>query len=175
MIKIHDKFFVNYLHNDDIQKINQRLADQIYFDYSQKQPVFIGVLNGAIHFLSDLTRLYSGYCSIDFIKFKSYSGLRSTGKVETLLDFPDIKGKDVIIVEDIVDTGITLEKILERVDVLGANSYKIASLFFKPEAFNFDYKINYIGKNIPDKFIVGYGLDYNGLGRNLLDIYQLKT
>ena len=174
MIKLHDKFFVNYIDNDEIQVINQRLADQIYHDYFDKRPVFIGVLNGAILFLSDLVKFYGGYCYVDFVKFKSYSGLQSTGNVETLLDFPDINGKDVVIVEDIVDTGRTLEKILLRVDELGAKTYKIASLFFKPEAFQFDYNIDYIGKNIPDKFIVGYGLDYDGLGRNLPDIYQLK-
>ncbi len=174
MIQLHDKYFVDYISNRDIQAINKRLADQIYHDYFDKNPIFIGVLSGAFLFLSDLIKFYRGYCYVDFVKFRSYSGLESTGDVKTLLDFPDIKGKDVVIVEDIVDTGKTLEKIIQRVDELGAKTYKIASLFFKPEAFQFDYSINYIGKNIPDKFIVGYGLDYNGLGRSLPDIYQLK-
>ena len=174
MIQLHDKTFESYISNDELQEINQRLANQIYKDYYNKNPIFIGVLNGAFLFLSDLIQAYPGFCHVDFVKFKSYSGLASTGKVTTLLDFPNIAGKDVIIVEDIVDTGKTLEKILERVDSLKANSYKIASLFFKPEAFEFNYPIDYVGKNIPDKFIVGYGLDYDGLGRNLADIYQLK-
>jgi hypoxanthine phosphoribosyltransferase len=174
MIQLHDKYFVHYLGTDTIQQISQRLADQIYDDHFDKSPIFIGVLSGAFLFLSDLIRNYAGYCHVDFVKFRSYSGTESTGKVSTLLDFPEIKGKDVVIVEDIVDTGRTLQKIIERVEQLGARSYKVASLFFKPEAYQFDRSIDYIGKNIPDKFIVGYGLDYDGLGRNLPDIYQLK-
>ena len=174
MIKLHDKTFESFINNEELQQTNQRLADQIYHDYFDKTPVFVGVLNGAFLFMSDLVQAYAGYCEIDFVKFKSYSGLASTGKVTTLLDFPDVKGKDVIIVEDIVDTGRTLEKIVERVQELKADSFKIASLFFKPEAYKFDHPIDYIGRNIPDKFIVGYGLDYDGLGRNLPDIYQLK-
>ena len=174
MIKLHDKTFESFISNEELQKTNQRLADQIYNDYFDNTPIFIGVLNGAFLFLSDLVQAYDGYCHIDFVKFKSYSGLESTGKVTTLLDFPDVKGKDVIIVEDIVDTGMTLGKIVDRVKQLQANSYRIASLFFKPDAFKFNYPIDYIGKSIPDKFIVGYGLDYDGLGRNLSDIYQLK-
>ena len=174
MIQLHDKTFENYITNDELQQINQRLANQIYQDYFNKTPVFIAVLNGAFLFLSDLVQAYAGFCHVDFVKFKSYSGLESTGEVTTLLDFPNIAGKDVIIVEDIVDTGKTLKKITDRVDLLKANSYKIASLFFKPEAFEFNYSIDYVGKNIPDKFIVGYGLDYDGLGRNLTNIYQLK-
>lgn len=175
MITLKDKTFVKYLNSEIIQNTVHRLANQIYEDYYDKNPLFIGVLNGSFIFLSDLIRKYPGYLSVDFVKLKSYEGLQSSGNVKTILDFPDLIDKDIIIVEDIIDTGHTLKKLYKMINEHQVNSCKVVSLFFKPDAFSEDLTINYIGKNIPDKFIVGYGLDYDGLGRNLNDVYQLKT
>lgn len=175
MVKLHDLEFEPYLDQQTLQKSVKQLAERISKDYESKTPVFLGILNGAFMFLSDLMKQYEGDCEISFTKLASYEGTSSTGEVTTLLGAGNLKGKDVIVVEDIVDTGNTLEHIVGVLKKEGVASYKIATLFLKPEAYKKTLSLDYVGLEIPNKFIVGYGLDYNGLGRNISEIYQLKS
>ncbi len=174
MIKLHDLTFEPYISANELQEIVAQLAYQIYQDYKDKCPVFVGVLNGSFLFLSDLVKQYPGDCEVQFVRFTSYEGTSSSGEVKTVLDFSNVENRDLIIVEDIVDTGNTLSFMTERLNQLNQKSYGIASLFLKPDAYNKDIEIDYVGMVIPNNFIVGYGLDYNELGRNLPEIYQLK-
>src|SRR5690606_9456075 len=138
-------------------------------------PVFVGVLNGAFMFLSDLMKQYKKTCEVSFVKLASYEGTQSTNTVKQLVGLDkNVEGRTVIIVEDIVDTGNTVVELVKMFEDRGVKQLKIASLFFKPEAYKKDIKLDYTGFSIPNKFIVGYGLDYDGLGRNLPEIYQLK-
>ena len=175
MIKLHDLEFEPYLGPEKIQDTVKQLAEKLSKDYALKTPIFLGILNGAFMFLSDLLKHYQGDCEVSFTKLASYKGTSSTGDVSTLLGAGNLKNRDVIVIEDIVDTGLTLEHIVSQLKKEGVASFKIASLFFKPEAYKKSLPIDYIGLEIPNKFIVGYGLDYNGLGRNLPEIYQLKS
>lgn len=175
MVKLHDLEFEPYLDQNILQTTVKDLAERISEDYSSKTPVFLGILNGAFMFLSDLMKYYEGDCEINFTKLASYEGTSSTGSVSTLLGAGNLRGKDVIVVEDIVDTGNTLAHIVEVLEKEGVASYKIVSLFLKPEVYKKALPIDYVGLEIPNKFIVGYGLDYNGLGRNISEIYQLKS
>ena len=151
------------------------VAVQINEDYKKKSPVFLIVLNGAFFFASDIIKKFDGNCEMSFIKVASYEGTQSSGDVSTVMGVePSLKGRDVIIIEDIVDTGNTIEAIVEILRQEEVKSYRIATLFYKPKAYTKDEKINYVGLEIENDFIVGYGLDYNGLGRNLNDIYKLK-
>lgn len=174
MIQLHDLHFQPYLTSEEIQETVQSLAATLEMKYQGKNPIFIGVLNGAFMFLSDLLQNYTADCEVEFVKMKSYQGTSSTGEVKIELDFPDLIDRHVIVVEDIVDTGNTLVKIDELLQTKSLKSLAYCSLFLKPEVYNKDLEIDYVGMAIPNKFIVGYGLDYNGLGRNLPEIYQLK-
>jgi len=175
MVKLHDLEFEPYLEHHTLQESIKQLAKQISEDYKGKTPLFLGILNGAFMFLSDLMKYYEGNCEISFTKLASYEGTSSTGSVNTLLGAGNLKGKDVIVVEDIVDTGHTLEHIVAVLKKEGVASFKVASLFLKPEAYTKTLPVDYVGFEIPNKFIVGFGLDYNGLGRNISEIYQLKS
>lgn len=175
MVKLHDLEFEPYLDQQTIQTSVQQLAERISADYHSKTPVFLGILNGAFMFLSDLMKYYEGNCEVSFSKLASYEGTSSTGVVSSLLGAGDLKGRDVIVVEDIIDTGNTLEHIVDVLEKEGVASYKIVSLFLKPEAYKKSLPIDYVGLEIANKFIVGYGLDYDGLGRNISEVYQLKT
>ncbi|MGM0636189.1 MAG: hypoxanthine phosphoribosyltransferase [Bacteroidota bacterium] len=175
MIKLHDLEFEPFLSEEAIQTEVKRLAETIFEDYQNKKPVFVGVLNGAFMFLSDLMKHYPGDCEVSFMRLQSYEGTESTGKVKSIYGLEELNGKDIILVEDIIDTGNTLVEILSQVQQTKVNSYKIASLFQKPDVYSKDIQLDYIGLEIPNRFIVGYGLDYNGLGRNLPEIYQLKA
>lgn len=175
MIKLHDKHFKPFLSEAEIKAAVQNIADKIAADYKDETPIFVGVLNGSFMFVADLLKAYQHPCEVSFVKLSSYSGLTSTGIVETLLDVPEhIKGRSVIILEDIIDTGRTLKELVHMFSNTNVRDFKIATLFHKPSVYNGEYKIDYIGMNIPDKFIVGYGLDYNELGRNLKEVYQLN-
>jgi hypoxanthine phosphoribosyltransferase len=174
-MKLHDLTFEPYISAEKIQNTVKSLAAKIAKDYTTKTPVFVGVLNGAFMFLGDLMKYYQQPCEINFTKLASYQGTSSTGEVQTLIGLNSLEGRDVIIVEDIVDTGHTLAKIIDLLTEAKVSSYKIASLFYKPIAYKYDFKVDYVGLEIPSKFIVGYGLDYDGLGRNLPEIYQLKS
>lgn len=175
MIQLHDLEFQPYLSTDEIQETVRALAQQLYIDYHDKNPIFIGVLNGSFVFLADLVRYFDANCEIEFVKMKSYKGLSSSGNVQIDLDFPEVANRHVIVVEDIVDTGTTLEVMHELLQTKSFLSLTYCSLFLKPEVYTKNLEINYVGMAIPNKFIVGYGLDYNGLGRNLSEIHQLKN
>lgn len=174
LIKLQDKQFEPYLSSTEVEGIITKIAHQINSDYAGKNPLFVAVLNGAFMFASDLMKNIKLNCEITFVKFNSYEGTASTGTVNELIGFnQNIEGRDLILIEDIVDTGQTLEKVLNILQTKGARSVKIASLLLKPSIFNKKYAVDYVGKYIPNKFVVGFGLDYNQYGRNLGEIYQL--
>ncbi len=175
MIKLHDKLFKPYLSEAEILAAVQKMADEIAHDYKDEVPIFVGVLNGSFMFVADFLKAYQFQCEVSFVKLSSYQGLTSTGIVETLLDVSeDIEGRSVIILEDIIDTGRTLQQLVHLFSKTNVKEFKIASLFYKSEVYNGEYTIDYIGLDIPNRFIVGYGLDYNELGRNLKQVYQLN-
>lgn len=173
-IRVHDKEFTPYLSADEIEVQVQRVADEINKDYEGKRPLFVAILNGSFIFAADLLKKVNVEAEICFIKLASYKGVKSTGKVITAIGLDaELYGRDVIIVEDIVDTGKTLSQFLPQLEHHHPASLKIASLLHKPDACVHPIKIDYLGFTIPDKFVLGYGLDYDGLGRNTKDIYQL--
>lgn len=174
IVTIHDKSFETYLSEDVLQKRVKEIAASINSDYAGKRPLFICILNGSFMFAADLFKSISIEAEICFIKLVSYKGMKSTGKVVTSIGLEDdIFGKDIIIVEDIVDTGKTLHDFLPQLQHQQPRSLKIASLLHKSEATIYPLRLDYVGFDIPNKFVVGYGLDYDGLGRNLKEIYQL--
>jgi hypoxanthine phosphoribosyltransferase len=174
VIKVHDKQFEVYLSENEILEKVKGMAAQISKDYAGKRPLFISILNGSFMFAADLFKYLSIESEICFIKLASYKGMKSSGKVLTTIGLEeDIFGKDVIIVEDIVDTGKTLYKFLPKLEHQQPKSLKIATLLHKPDATEYSLKLDYVGFVIPNKFVVGYGLDYDGLGRNFKEIYQL--
>ncbi len=173
-IKVHDKEFIPYLNADEIAKEVSRIAGEINKDYAGKKPLFIAILNGAFIFAADLLKEITLEAEICFIKLASYKGVKSTGKVITAIGLDtDLYNRDVIIVEDIVDTGKTLTQFLPQLEHSHPASLKIASLLHKPDAMIYPIIIDYLGFTIPNKFVLGYGLDYDGLGRNIKEIYQL--
>lgn len=176
MIHLHDKTFVPYISSEEIQFAIENLAKKMDDDFFEETPIFIGILNGSFMFFSDLMKQYRGMCEVSFVKVASYEGTQSTQNVKQLIGINEnLEGKTVVIVEDIIDTGNTIEELKKILKDKNVKHLKIATLFFKPEAYKKDIKIDYIGIRIPNKFIVGYGLDYNGLGRNLPDVYELKV
>lgn len=174
VIKVHDKSFETWLSEKVIQQRVEELAAAINKDYAGKRPLFIAILNGSFMFASDLFKYLDIDAELCFIKLASYKGMKSSGNVVTSIGLEDdLFGRDVIIVEDIVDTGKTLHDFLPKLMHQQPNSLKIASLLHKSEATEFPISLDYVGFDIPNKFVVGYGLDYDGLGRNLKEIYQL--
>ena len=174
VITVHDKQFETYLSEEMIHEQVKRIAEQINEDYAGKRPLFIAILNGSFMFASDIFKQLSLEAEICFIKLASYKGMKSSGKVVSTIGLEeDIFGKDVIIVEDIVDTGKTLHHFLPKLLHQQPKSLKIVTLLHKPEATEFPLTLDYVGFSIPNKFVVGYGLDYSGLGRNLKEIYQV--
>ena len=173
-IKVHDKTFETYLSEQTIQEKIREIANAINRDYAGKRPLFIAILNGSFMFAADLFKSLTIDAEICFIKLVSYKGMKSSGQVVTAIGLDDdLFGKDVIIIEDIVDTGKTLNEFLPKLHHQQPASLKIASLLHKAEATKYPMVIDYLGFSIPDKFVVGFGLDYDGLGRNLKEIYQL--
>ena len=175
-VKIHDKTFVPYLKHNVLQEVIKELALKVYEDYKDEVPVFVGVLNGVIMFFSDFLKYYPGKCEIAFLQVSSYTGTQSTGIVYKKMDLTkDVEGRHIILMEDIVDTGNTLESLFEYFkNTQRPKSLKVASLLMKPEVFKNRFPIDYVAKEIPNKFVLGYGLDYDELGRNLPDLYQLE-
>ena len=175
-VKIHDKTFVPYLKHNELQEVIKELALKVYEDYKDEVPVFVGVLNGVIMFFSDFLKYYPGKCEIAFLQVSSYTGTQSTGIVYKKMDLTkEVEGRHIILMEDIVDTGNTLESLFEYFkNTQRPKSLKVASLLMKPEVFKNRFPIDYVAKEIPNKFVLGYGLDYDELGRNLPDLYQLE-
>jgi hypoxanthine phosphoribosyltransferase len=173
-IKVHDKTFGVYLSAEKIQERVKAMAETLNEEYEGRRPLFIAILNGSFMFAADLFKYLSIEAEICFIKLASYKGMRSSGKVVTSIGLEqDLFGKDVVIIEDIVDTGKTLHNFLPQLRHQQPASMKIVCLLHKPDATKFALTLDHIGFSIPDKFVVGYGLDYDGLGRNLKEIYQL--
>lgn len=174
IIQVLDKKFQPYIKAQEIQEQINKLAKQLNEDYADKKPLFIAILNGSFMFASDLFKELTIDAEICFIKLASYKGTKSTGNVITSigLDMP-LTDRHVIIVEDIVDTGKTLNEFLPQLISQQPASLKIAALLHKPEALVHPLTIDYLGFSVPNKFLLGFGLDYDGLGRNLKEIYQL--
>ena len=175
MIQLHDKKFEVFIAAEEIDFAITNMAKQIEDDFSDETPVFIGVLNGSFMVTADLLKKYDGLCEVSFVKMASYEGMATTTEVKQLIGLnQNLEGRSVIIVEDIVDTGNTIEELKAILKEHKVKHFKIATLFLKPEAYKKDIKLDYVGIRIPNKFIVGFGLDYDGLGRNLKDVYQLS-
>ncbi len=173
-IQLGDKTFVPYISEEKILGAVKRVADQISIDMKGKNPLFLVVLNGSFIFAADLVRNFNGPCEVSFVKLASYHGTSSVAVKELVGLNEDLEGRNIVIVEDIVDSGKTIEHILDQVNSQRPQSVSVASFLFKSEVFKKDFKIQYIGIEIANDFIVGYGLDYNGLGRNLRDIFVIK-
>lgn len=174
-VKIKDKEFRILIEGDRIQHRVAEIASQINKDYKGKSPLFLGVLNGAFLFTADLFKKIDLTCMLSFVRVSSYSGTSSTGQVKSLIGLNEnIEGRDIIIVEDIVDTGDTMLYLMAELKKQNPASVKIATAIFKPLALKHPIKPDYVGFELPPAFIVGYGLDYDGFGRNLNDIYVLN-
>lgn len=174
IIRVHDKEFGPYLEKEIIDEKIQGIADAMNRDYAGQRPLFIAILNGAFMFASDLFKKITIEAEISFIKLASYKGTKSSGHVITAIGLDaDLHGRHVVIVEDIVDTGKTLSEFLPQLEHQQPASLKIAALLQKPEATVYPITVDYLGFSVPNKFLLGYGLDYDGLGRNIPSIYQL--
>ena len=173
-VKVLDKEFSIYIPQEKIESAIQTVADQLNHDMADKNPLFLVVLNGAFMFASELFKRLTIPCEISFVKLSSYSGTETTNVVRELIGLDhSLEGRNVVVVEDIVDTGHTMRYTLEKLRDLRAADVRIATLFFKPKSFQYNYPINYKAMDIDNEFIVGYGLDYNQQGRNLPDIYKV--
>ena len=173
-ITVHDKSFETYLPEETILQRVKEIAAEINKDYAGRRPLFIAILNGSFMFASDLFKQLNIEAELCFIKLASYKGMKSSGNVVTSIGLEDdLFNKEVIIVEDIVDTGKTLHNFLPKLMHQQPKSLKIATLLHKADATEYPLQLDYVGFSIPNKFVVGYGLDYDGLGRNLKEIYQV--
>lgn len=174
-IQVLDKTFIPYISASEIDVRIKKMAGRLTEDYDGEVPVFLVVLNGAFMFASDLMKHYSSAAEISFVKMASYEGTDSSGEVTQLLGLDlDITDRHVVLVEDIVDTGNTIVALHSLINRFKIKSLRVATLFFKPDAYRKNVKIDYVGFEIEHKFIVGYGLDYNKQGRNLGEVYQIK-
>ena len=174
IIKVLDKEFKLYIKQEEIETVIKDIANQINAEYKDKNPLLLVMLNGAFMFASQLFKELTIDCETSFVKYASYDGTQSTCEVKELIGLnSSLEGRDVIIIEDIIDSGFTMRCLLQKLEAMKVSSVKIATMLFKPNAFKFDYKIDYIGMNIGNEFIVGYGLDYNQHGRNYGSIYKV--
>ena len=173
-IQLHDLTFSTSISAERIAERVEQLGVDLNLDYEDKNPIFIAVLNGAFVFTADLVRQFKGNCELSFVKLASYAGTESTGDIATRIGLEtEVRGRHVIVTEDIVDTGNTMFHFLQELEALSPASIEIASLLVKPDALQHNLDIKYKGFEIPTDFVVGYGLDYDGLGRNFPDIYSL--
>jgi len=174
-VKIHDKEFELFIPHEKIQSVVQEIADKMNVELAEKDPLFLCVLNGSFMFAAELfKRIDFVESEISFVKLASYSGTKTSGEVKQLIGLNEnIQGRTVVVLEDIVDTGITINKIQEQLKVLEPKEVLVATLLLKPDALQKEVDLKYVGMEIPNDFIVGYGLDYDGHGRNLLDIYSI--
>lgn len=174
-MKIKDLEFKQFINKSKIQDKIRSIATDINIDYQGKTPVFLPILNGSFMFAADLIKLIDVPCKVSFVKVSSYAGTASSGQLKTLIGLEEsLFNQHIIIVEDIVDSGLTLKKMLEELKSLGAKSVEVAALIRKQPAREKDIAIRYVGFEIENEFVVGYGLDYDGLGRNYRDIYKAK-
>lgn len=174
IIKVHDKTFKVSISEDAILKRVHEIAKQINENCKYKNPLFLAVLNGSFMFASDLMKEINIDCELQFVKMKSYTGMHSTAQVQMLVGpTMAVSGRSVIIIEDIVDTGNTIKELVNQLHSVSPNEVKVCSLLLKPDKYDGEIKIDYTGFEIPDDFVIGYGLDYDGLGRNLKHIYTV--
>ena len=174
-IDIKDKTFETLIPEEEILRRVKTVADKMNNDLKGKNPLLLGVLNGSFIFPADLMRMLTIACEISFVKMSSYEGTASTGAVKKLVGLKEnIEGRTIVIVEDIVDTGLTMEQMLKYLEEFKPAEVHICTLLLKPENLKRDLNIEYVAMEIPNDFILGYGLDYDGLGRNLRDIYVVK-
>lgn len=172
--KIHDREFEIFITNAEIRSVISDMARRINEDLAGRDVIFLGILNGAFMFASDLFREITLNCQITFLKLASYAGTSSTGTVKRLIGInEDIYRKTVVILEDIVDTGVTLDNIIKQLKGYEPDEIRVATMLFKPAAYTKDLKLDYVGIEIPNDFVLGYGLDYQGYGRNLADLYRV--
>jgi hypoxanthine phosphoribosyltransferase len=175
-MKIKDLTFQQFINKSKIQQKVRLLADQLNADYGDKIPLFLPILNGSFIFASDLIKQLEMPCKVSFVKVSSYAGTTSTGQLKTLIGLEEsLFNQDILIVEDIVDTGLTLQKIVDELKSLGTRSVEVVALLRKTPAREKGIPVKYVGFEIENEFVVGYGLDYAGLGRNLKDIYKTKS
>jgi len=174
IVQLHDKKFIKFISSEQIDEAVSVIAEQLNKDYAEEPPLILVTLNGALVFAADLLKKLHFSSVLSCIKLSSYQGTASTNNMKTLIGLSeDVKDKRVLIIEDIVDTGKTYETLVALLNDEGAKEIRIATLTMKPDAYKSDLPVHYVGMNIPNKFVVGRGLDYDGLGRNLNDIYQL--
>ncbi|MGM0647984.1 MAG: hypoxanthine phosphoribosyltransferase [Bacteroidota bacterium] len=175
-IQVRDKTFEVYIPGQEIEATIARLAKEIEADMHDKDPLFLVILNGAFMFAADLFKALTIPCEVSFARLSSYQGMETTNKVRELIGAgEEVKGRHVVIIEDIIDTGITLEHLQATLQKHQPASIQLATMLYKPESFQKDYPIQYIGLEIGNDFVVGYGLDYDGHGRNLSDIYKVVS
>ena len=173
-IQVKDRIFEPFIREEELLKEIKRVASEINRDYVGKEPLFLCVLNGSFMFAADLLKNVSVPCNVSFVKVASYSGTDTTGKVKELMGLQEnVEGRHVIIVEDIVDTGYTMRDVLDSLHDKKAASVQVCALLCKPDKLKFEINLKYLALNIPNGFIVGYGLDYDGFGRNTRDIYKI--
>lgn len=176
LVKLHDKQFRPYIGEEEIRQNISRLAEGLTAEIKKSFPLFVVVLNGSFIFAADLVKQLHFPCEISFVKLSSYEGTGSTGKITELIGLTEnVEGRTIVVVEDIIDTGNTIEKLYSLLQEKKAREIKIVTLLFKPEAYKKKVPVDHVGMNIKNEFVVGYGLDYNGLGRNLKDIYILHA
>ena len=175
-VTVLDKTFEIFIDSSKIHTVISKMADRMNIDLQGKDVIFLGILNGSFMFASDLYKLVTIPSQISFLKLASYQGTSTSGNVKRLIGInEDLIGKTVVVVEDIVDSGITIDNIIKQLVGYEPAEIKIATLLFKPDAMQCNVKLDYIGMEIPNDFIIGYGLDYNGFGRNLADIYKISN
>ena len=174
-VKLHDKQFKLYVNNETIITKIEDLVKVLNINYLDKKPIFLCVLNGSFLFASELIKRFEHECEVSFVKISSYEGINSTGEIKKLVGInDDLKGRNIIIVEDIVDTGNTICSVIDEIKNYNPKSVEVATLLFKPAAYQKQTIINYVAINVGNEFLVGFGLDYNGIGRNLEDIYIIE-
>jgi len=175
-VTLLDKTFVKYINKEEVDEAIARLAKEIMLEYRYDDPILLITLNGAVFFAVDLIKQLDFPCRISCVKISSYCGTESTGEIKNLIGLnEDISGKRILILEDIVDTGQTYVHLYNMLMEAGAKDVRMATMTMKPDAYKADLPVHYVGINIPNKFVVGRGLDYDGYGRNLPDIYQVVT
>lgn len=173
-IKLKDKYFVKHIDNSEILQYVKNIAKLLNNDYKDDVPIFLAVLNGSFMFAADLLKQIDGLCELTFIRVSSYCGTESTGCVKNFIGLnKELKNRRVVVLEDIVDSGTTSSYLMEEIKKYKPKDVRIATLLFKPYALQTNKEPNYVGVEIPNDFIVGYGLDYEGYGRNLKDIYKI--
>lgn len=174
IIRLKDREFKLFLSEKEIESAISRMAEEIRQDVGQSNPLFVGILNGAFMFVSELMRQLNDYYEVTFASYSSYRGINSTGKILEIMPIQvDLKGRTVVLLEDIVDSGLTMSNLIPKIKSAGAADVKLATMLLKPDALVCDLKPDYVGLSIPNDFIVGFGLDYDGLGRAFRDIYTV--